>query len=62
MFSITALPTGIEELRSELVLMLESVSREMPRPDEATREFDMTPELMSLTGDWSADILVRTNA
>lgn len=42
MFSITVLIPAIEQLRNELVLLVDRAAKEPPRRDEATREIDMT--------------------
>jgi hypothetical protein len=48
MFSITIIPPAIDSLISELELLIDRIAKEPPRRDEATREIDMTPELMDL--------------
>ena len=52
MFSITAIPLAIEQLNSELVLMLANAAKEDPRDDQATREIEMMP-------DWKADFSLQ---
>jgi hypothetical protein len=49
-------------LSGELIQMLDRVSKEPPRPDDASREIEMAPELMNLHGTWSAGILPATDA
>jgi hypothetical protein len=53
MFSITAIPLAIEQLHSELGLVLERAAKEPLRGDEATREIEMKPELINLHGEAS---------
>jgi hypothetical protein len=57
MFSIIVTPPAISELNTAFELLIEKLAKEPPAKDEATREIDMTPQLMDLNGVWSAGIL-----
>ena len=65
MFLITAIPLAIEQLNSELELVLESAAKEAPGDDQTTREIELTPDWnadFSLHGVWSAGILPAAGA
>jgi hypothetical protein len=56
MFSIIVTPPAISELNAAFEMLIEKLAKELPAKDEATREIDMTPQLIKLEGASSIEL------